>query len=195
MPLLKTRTARKSWAKPRITKTCPQCEKSFFTTYHNQIYCSRLCGTTSRRVPAADRFFAKVTKTDTCWLYPVSKKKYGLIWDRSEPTNQITAHRFSYKLHHGDIPSGMMVCHRCDVPNCVNPDHLFLGTALDNVRDMIQKKRRNIKFVTHKLTPELVKQIRADKAHLSYSQLAAKFGICMAMAHKIIHRKAWADVD
>ena len=195
MPLLKTRKPRKSWAKPPIPKICPQCDGRFSTTYSEQVYCSRLCGDSSRRVPVADRFFAKVVKTDTCWLYPVSTKKYGLVWDRSEPTNQITAHRFSYKLHHGDIPDGMMVCHRCDVPNCVNPEHLFLGSALDNVQDMIHKQRRNIAHTPNKLTAEIVRQIRAEKNQMSYSQLAAKFGICISMAHSIVHRKTWSHID
>ena len=75
-----------------------------------------------------------------CWLWTrsVDSGGYGMIRVQGI---QIGAHRLSYITHRGPIPAGMMVCHKCDTPLCINPDHLFLGTALDNFRDMQRKGR------------------------------------------------------
>ena len=90
-------------------------------------------------IPAVDRFWSKVEKSDSCWLWTGStSKKYGQI---TVDGKRIRAHRFSYTLQRGPIPSGLFVCHTCDVPHCVNPDHLFLGTNRDNLRDMTKKNR------------------------------------------------------
>lgn len=90
--------------------------------------------------PVADRFMRLVEKTEGCWLWKASLRRgYGQFFIARGLT--VRAHRFSYELHIGAIPDGMMVCHRCDNPICVRPEHLFLGTAKDNARDMIEKGR------------------------------------------------------
>jgi hypothetical protein len=77
-----------------------------------------------------------------CWLYQGSlrRKDYGAIWfdGATHP-----AHRVSWMIFRGVIPSGLFVCHRCDVPCCINPHHLFLGTNSDNMKDMQKKGRAN----------------------------------------------------
>lgn len=88
-----------------------------------------------------DRFWSKVDRSGDCWTWTASRTRHGygrigLGHDRVE-----TAHRVSWMLANGPIPEGVFVCHRCDNPPCVRPDHLFLGTALDNIRDMIAKGR------------------------------------------------------
>lgn len=86
-----------------------------------------------------ERFWKKVTKTETCWLWNaccMNRNGYGVFASVKE-----LAHRYSYRLAFGEIPKGMYVCHHCDNPKCVRPDHLFLGTQRDNLHDMRRKGR------------------------------------------------------
>jgi len=99
------------------------------------------CGGT-RSHTAVDKFWARVQKTDGCWLFagaPCNRAGHKhLLVSRGQ---RAYAHRFSYELHHGPIPGGMVVMHSCDVPACVNPAHLSIGTQRDNVRDSVAKGR------------------------------------------------------
>lgn len=92
-----------------------------------------------------ERFMSKVVKVDGgCWIWIASfdrKSGYGQIQRGKRGQGLAKAHRVSFEIHCGLVPKGMMVCHRCDNKKCVNPDHLFLGTAKDNTTDMISKKR------------------------------------------------------
>lgn len=88
-------------------------------------------------------FWAKVDKSGTCWLWhgTLSANGYGKVTRRGEGKRTVSAHRFSYQLAHGSIPKGKFVCHKCDMPACVRPDHLFLGTNRQNVLDAKKKGR------------------------------------------------------
>ena len=92
--------------------------------------------------PTEERFWKYVDKGDDCWLWTgtLYRNGYGNLWDPAAG-RKVLVHRYSYELHNGPIPDGLMVCHSCDVRHCVNPEHLWVGTASDNLGDMAVKGR------------------------------------------------------
>lgn len=90
----------------------------------------------------------KVKVIDGCWIWQGGKNKdgYGAATVNGK---YINAHRLSFKLNIGEIPKGMFVCHTCDTPSCINPEHLFLGTHEDNMKDMKKKGRNHQTKKTH----------------------------------------------
>ena len=134
-----------------------------------------------------------------CWLWTnnVSSNGYGLIKLNGR---QARAHRVSYELNIGPIPSGLCVCHHCDTPICVNPGHLFLGTVADNVADMVAKGRQaRLHGEAHgraKVTAADVQEIRRRYASgdVSHRELAAKYGVCQTQTRRIVQRKGWAHI-
>lgn len=115
----------------------------------------------------------------------------------------IRAHRLSYELHHGLIGNGLDICHTCDNPSCVNPAHLFLGTAKTNAEDMCRKGRG--KGPTHligtrhpsaKLTEDAVVAIRAAYAEgtTSLQRLADEYRVSKKSILQVVHRRIWTHV-
>ena len=147
---------------------------------------------------AEERFWAKVNKEgpDGCWEWLAYKRKigYGIYWYNGE---KISAHRYSWILHNGLIPEGLVVRHKCKgaaLYGCCNPDHLELGTRAENNADMIRDETslKGIKNPNNKLTPEQVKEIRAQVNEVQGKDLAKKYNVSIATISSIINNKRWA---
>ena len=141
-----------------------------------------------------ERFLSKVAKTQSCWLWTGAKSGRGYGAFRSPDEKK--AHRFSYSRYVGQIPQGLSVCHRCDNPACVNPDHLFVGTHTDNMKDKMSKGRGNhlvgTKHPRSKLTESQVLAIRADNRR--QVEIAESYGIKQAQVSEIKRRIAWTHI-
>ena len=100
-----------------------------------------------KQPPLEERFWANVDKegNGACWMWRGTKTSYGYGKMRDH-YKHVGTHRVSYMLNVGPIPSKMHVLHKCDMPACVNPDHLFLGTQADNMKDMFKKGRNRNQF-------------------------------------------------
>ncbi len=159
---------------------------------------------TYNRVPIEERFWQYVNKTESCWLWTgaIRSNGYGVINEGGNHGKAIRVHRLSYEMHHGPIPPDLLVCHTCDVRNCVNPDHLFLGTYKDNNQDMSRKGRARggVTGEAHgsaKLTEQQVLEIRTKYAEHQppLRELAAEYGVVLQIIHAIVHNKIWTHVS
>jgi HNH endonuclease len=143
-----------------------------------------------------DRFVAKtVPEPNTgCWLWAASigDRGYGIAWHDGKAQR---AHRVSYRLHIGDIPEGAIVCHRCDVPACVNPEHLFLGTQADNMRDKKDKGRsaRGERNGAARLTVADVSRIRALRGVVTQRALANELGVAHWAIGRVMRGETWGQ--
>ena len=141
-----------------------------------------------------EMFWSQVHKTTTCWLWKGSEKKqsnkYGVFTYRGR---RFRAHRFVYEICNGPIPKGLLVCHICDVPACVNPKHLFLGTNRDNLKDAANKNRMIYGEVHANafLSDVQVQEIRQLYAAGLYTQaaLAARYKVSQPQINQIVHCK------
>ena len=142
-----------------------------------------------------DRFWAKVQKTTNCWIWLASKDIKGYGWFGINSKNVVKAHRFSYELHKGKIPKGIFVCHSCDNPHCVRPNHLWLGTNDDNVQDMVKKMRHTFgeRNAMAKLTEKNVMKIKKLLHTGEYTgrQIAKLFNVSGVIISQIKHGTRW----
>lgn len=151
--------------------------------------------------PIEERFWAAVVKTESpileghgpCWLYGAKpRNKYAAI-SRGVGLGVTAAHRFSFELHGSEIPRGKFVCHRCDIKNCVNPSHLYVGDHEDNNQDNRERglfkapKVRTARVKTRpgegshgrKLGVEYIERLKAEYASGEFTQmeLAKRYGV------------------
>lgn len=133
-----------------------------------------------------------------CWLYTggLGPDAYGGFWWNGRPGG---AHRFAYEAAHGvTLTPAECVCHRCDTPLCVRPEHLFIGTNLDNIADRDQKKRNACgeRIGISKLTADVVREIRARHASGDgWLPLAAAYGVTPATIRQVVFRRTWRHVE
>lgn len=136
------------------------------------------------------RFWAKVAKggPNDCWPWIGAKSGTGYGIGRLD-SRYVPAHRVSFTIHNGEIPVGMYVCHHCDNPPCVNPAHLFAGTAKENMRDCVRKGRFHGKR-PRKLTPDQEREIATSFANgANGAELGRRFGVGRHTVYKIFMRQ------
>lgn len=134
-----------------------------------------------------------------CWIWKGHKNGYGYIWNGKR---MIGVHRFSYEIHYGPVPKGKLICHKCDIPLCCNPEHLFSGTHQDNTLDCVSKNRHRKNYNINgelnpsaKLTEGEVLEIRKlANTNMPRKQIAITFGVSLPLIEKIISRSIWKHI-
>jgi len=148
--------------------------------------------------PLADRFWPKVQRGDGCWLWMGYRQKsghgrIGVAGNRVESTSRV-----AWQLTYGPIPEGMEVCHKCDNPPCVRPDHLFVGTHADNMADCVAKGRHSATDGRHhnaRLNADSVREIRRLRAAgVSGKEVATLFGVAETTVSQVFHRHLWPHI-
>ena len=157
----------------------------------------RLCDT-------AGRLWSRIQRGDDCWLWQGPRQNHGYGTLRHEGRDQL-AHRVVWELTNGPIPDGLHVLHRCDIPACCNPAHLWLGTHQENMADMIAKGRqgstnhpermaRGERNNKAKLTERAVLDIRARYQTGMAGVLAEEYGVTKTLICMVVNRKIWKHV-
>lgn len=190
------------------TQFCESCGKPRVRSARHCWKCS-IKNRRPRSDPSA-RFWPRVKKTDTCWLWQhfIAPNGYGMFWFSSKMRR---THRVAYELTHGTIPHGLDVLHKCDVKACVNPAHLFLGTHGDNTQDAMlkgriptgsnhwsqrhpERYRRGVSHPFHKFTDDLVRHIRTEIENGARpTDLARQFNVSRRAIYHVV-QDGWKHV-
>jgi hypothetical protein len=144
------------------------------------------------------KFWSYVRKTDTCWLWAGGTTGMGYGFFAPRRSFQRAAHRLSYELAYGEIPASKFVCHTCDVPLCVRPTHLFLGTQADNMADKVAKGRQASGECNgnSKLTWAEVRAIRAALHDgVTPTTLASRYAVHRDLIYLIRRNRIWVEKE
>jgi hypothetical protein len=189
---------------------CDQCGKVIeHRIFQNQGYKNYFCGQpclqlfrSQNRMTLEERYWKYAVKTDGCWEWSgfTDEMGYGRVSAFTSDDRWVPhlAHRISWELHFGPIPDELLVLHRCDNPPCSRPDHLFLGTQLDNVRDCIAKGRNN--RIGHSsgvgLTELQVAKIkqRFRDGERNFTALGKEYGVSRHTISDIFMERTWKNV-
>lgn len=161
----------------------------------------------NRRGTLAVRFWRRVRKGDGCWEWTgaTDRRGYGRLPNGTD--RHLAAHRASWILANGPIPAGLFVCHRCDNPGCVRPDHLFLGTQADNMRDAAGKGRMGSQVHPERVSGELNGNHRLTLAEVGeirrryaagdglQRELGAMFGVTQTTVSGIVRGRKWKQLE
>lgn len=148
-----------------------------------------------------ERFHEHACKADDneCWLWagPLNDRGYGRINKNiNGKWKALRAHRVSWMIYRGEIPEALQICHKCDVRNCVNPSHLFLGTQRDNMRDRDIKGRvrRGATHAFAKLTDDDIINIRLLAKTQSHTKIACHYKVSDSNISRIVNRHTWTHI-
>lgn len=152
----------------------------------------RKVGLNNPKRNSIEKFWEKVSKSDHCWEFMGRRDDAGYGHITIAGVKGTLAHRIAWALANGDIPPGIDVLHRCDNPPCCNPDHLFLGTALDNVVDMVSKGR-----FSGRLGSQDVLTMRAlfGRKLKTLTEIGRMFGMRCSAVKRIVEYDRWKHVS
>lgn len=206
--------------------TCERCAAPYLDFPSSQRrFCTKSCARQGprpfARIPLADRFWKRVQKSAGCWLWTGKLDKDGYGQGLKEGNGSRRARRphvISWMLHNAPISDDSWVLHTCDNPPCVRPDHLYLGTVIENNRDRVERGRgatgdksgrrlhperwtletrpRGSRHGRSLLTEDQVREIRlmADRVDVSHETIAEMYGVSRPTISLIVNRKTWAHI-
>ncbi len=199
------------------SKKCLQCGSLFgrdsckrVSDFNEKVFCSHPCakkyssGANHHLYKSPEEKIKSNIKVDEqtgCWVWQGwwrSKRGKGFYGGVKINGISLFAHRISYEIYKGKIPDGMLCCHKCDNTKCVNPEHLFLGTQDDNMKDMANKFRGTNGEKGHraKLTKNKVVEIRfaANMGNMLHKEIAKVFGVSTSTITRIVNKKDWKHI-
>lgn len=149
-----------------------------------------------------ERFWSHVNRgdSDSCWEWQAGKTPRGYGRTSVKGHRSLQAHRVAWEVTYGKVPNGLEVCHKCDNPPCCNPNHLFVGTHAENMRDAVNKRRfprrPGSRSGRAKLNDEIVNDIRQRyvKGNISQRALAREYGVTQRLIWNILHKIAWIEL-